>query len=82
MRSLSSADFVACPWCKTEIIYRNMDLRKKYIFRTLTTCRKCYLRFYLCSALFKFLANYYYPTDFLRRNYLMVRDRLLVEKVI
>jgi len=65
---------IICPYCNKEVNYRNLVLNNSLFFHLLVCCRKCYMRFYLSSFLFKVYYKYYYELSFIRRVYLRLKN--------
>lgn len=72
---------VKCPYCKETINYKNCFLDNKFHYNMYVSCRNCHMRFFIVSSLYKFGVDYYEELDFLRRNYLLIRDNFLKERM-
>lgn len=44
---------VKCPFCKSNLHYENYYLQGKYIYNSFVPCRKCHMRFFVCSPLIR-----------------------------
>ncbi len=66
-----------CPYCKETINYKNCFIKNKKFFTFIVHCRNCPKRFFVCSFLYKINAYYYHELEFLRSNYLRVKDKIL-----
>ena len=72
---------VKCPFCKEKINYKNCLIENRIRFNIWTPCRKCNMRFFIVNRLSKFESDFYQQLDFLRRNYLYLRDRILKKRL-
>src|SRR3989344_734230 len=72
---------VKCPFCNEKIDYKNCPVENKFHFNIWTACRKCNMRFCVVSKLYKFGMDNYNALDFIRRNYLLIRDQFLKKKM-
>jgi len=72
---------IKCPYCNKKITYGNCNLPNKYHYSMWTTCRSCNMRFFIVSLLKKIETKHYEKLDFLRRNYLSMRDKMLRRKL-
>jgi transcription elongation factor Elf1 len=70
-----------CPYCGQTATYKNCFLQNKNYFCTLMICRHCPKRFNITSFLYKFTMDYYLELDFFRKNFLLVRDKLLKKTI-
>lgn len=68
---------VRCPFCNEQIIFRNCFIRNKNFFSAYLICKNCKMKYNVCSRLYKFTIDHYLKLDFLRRNYLILRERFL-----
>ena len=75
--------WVKCPFCKQKINYKNVFLKSKLFYSTYPACKNenCHSRFFICSRAYKLSNQYYTELDFLRKNYLNIRDNLLRKRV-
>jgi len=72
---------VKCPFCYKIIKYENCLIRNRLHYQLMLPCRNCNLRFWVTSFLYKVGVNHYQKLDFLRRNYLLIKDNLLKKKL-
>ena len=72
---------VECPFCKTVIDYKNCHTKNRLHYNFFVICRNCSKRFYIVSNLRKFEMNHYQELEFLRKNYLLMRDKLLKKSI-
>ena len=68
---------VKCPFCKEVMDYKNCFIDNRFHYNFWAACRKCNMRFCVVNRLYKFETDNYQKLDFLRRNYLLIRDRIL-----
>lgn len=68
---------VECPFCKEKGTFKNCLIRDKKYFSAYVACRTCGMRYNISSKLYKFTMDNYVKLDFLRRNYLIIRDKFL-----
>lgn len=72
---------VRCPFCKKIMDYNNSFIENRFHFSLWTACRKCNMRFCMVSRLYKFETDNYQALDFIRKNYLLIRDKLLKKRL-
>jgi len=72
---------IKCPFCNKKINYKNCPIENKYYFCKLVACKNCYMRLHVTSRLYKFTMDYYNQLEFLRKNFLLIRDNFLKKKV-
>ena len=72
---------VECPFCKKKINYRNFSIQDRILYTFWISCRSCKMRFSVVSRIYKFGVNHYEKIDFLRRNYLLIRNAILKRKM-
>ena len=72
---------VKCPFCKDTIQYKNCHILNRIHYSLYINCRNCNKRYYIASFLRKFEMNHYQELEFLRRNYLLARDKLLKQRL-
>lgn len=72
---------IRCPYCKTKDIFKNCLIKNKIFFSAYIACRKCSMRYNICSQIYKFTMDNYVKLDFLRRNYLIMRDKILRKRL-
>lgn len=72
---------VKCPFCHQIIKYENCLIRNRFRYQFMLPCRKCKLRFWITSFFYKIEVDHYQKLDFLRRNYLLIRDNLLKKRM-
>ncbi len=72
---------IKCPFCNQIIKYENCFIKNKFHYHLMRPCRKCKLRFNITSSLYKIGVEHYQELDFLRKNYLLIRDNLLKRKI-
>jgi len=70
-----------CPYCKTLTSYKNCAIENKIHYNLGVTCRKCFMRYFIVSRISKFEMDYYNELEFLRKNYLFIRDKLRKTKM-
>ena len=70
-----------CPYCRHIVEYKNCFIENPIHYNMHVSCRNCRLRFFIVSRLYKIGNDYYNQLDFLRRNYLLVRDNFLKKKI-
>ncbi len=68
---------VKCPFCKEIIEYKNCYFDNILRYNLLSVCKKCYMRFFTVSKIYKLEMDYYGELDFFRKTYLSLKDRLL-----
>jgi len=73
--------FVKCPYCKKEVTLKNCRIENKRYFSFEIICRECKMKYHICSPLYKFTMDNYVKLDFLRRNYLIIRDKFLRSRI-
>lgn len=67
---------VKCPYCNEVSLYKNLYFPSRSIYRVHIHCRNCGMRYHLVSRLYKFTVDHYLELDFLRKGYLIVRNKL------
>jgi len=72
---------VKCPFCNETINYNNASIRNSLHYVIWMSCKKCHMRFYVSSRIYRFEMKHYEKLDFLRRNYLRITDNLLREEI-
>lgn len=72
---------VKCPFCKEILNYKNCFIENRLRINMWTPCRECNMRFFIVSKLYKFEMDYYNELEFLRRNYLYLRDKILKKRL-
>jgi len=72
---------VKCPFCNGESVFKNCLLQSRPFFVLHTACRKCNMRYFVVSRLYKFTTDHYVELDFLRKNYLIMRDKFLRKRL-
>lgn len=72
---------VKCPFCKEKIFYRNFTLQDKIVYTVWTSCKNCKMRFGITSPVYKFGLEHYEKIDFLRRQYLTIRNNILKKRL-
>ncbi|MAH03330.1 hypothetical protein CMI39_00920 [Candidatus Pacearchaeota archaeon] len=72
---------VKCPYCKENINYKNCLIENKFHYAMHVSCRKCHMRFFVVSRLYKIGVDYYNELDFFRKNYLSIKDNLLKKRI-
>jgi len=72
---------VRCPFCKEVIEYKNCLVTKPFLYSHQVACKKCRMRFFFASRLYTLTIKYYRQFDFLRKNYLMIRENLLKKRL-
>ncbi len=72
---------VKCPFCHEKIQYENCLIKNKFRYQFMLPCRKCGMQFWITSFLYKIEVYHYEKLDFLRRNYLLIRDNLLKKRM-
>jgi len=72
---------VKCPHCGKENVIKNCLLKYEKAFSLQTACRHCGMKFYLCNRLYKFTMKHYVQLDFIRKNYLLFRDKFLKSRM-
>ncbi len=72
---------VKCPFCNKMINYGNVLVYNRNHYSASVICRNCSMRFFVVSRLYKFGIDYYEELDFLRRNYLVLRDKFLRKRI-
>ncbi|VVB82958.1 Ribosomal protein S12 methylthiotransferase RimO [uncultured archaeon] len=73
--------YVRCPYCKKESVLKNSLIQNKKYFSSQIICRECHMKYNVCSRLYKFTMDNYVQLDFLRRNYLIYRDKFLRNRI-
>ena len=68
---------VVCPHCKKSNIMKNCLILNTRYYSASVVCRHCGMRFNISNKLYKFTADNYVMLDFLRKNYLKIRDKIL-----
>ncbi len=72
---------VRCPFCSTISTYKNCHINSLNFFNISVYCRNCFLGFIIVNRLYLFTVKYYNELDFLRKNFLFVRDNLLKNRM-
>lgn len=72
---------VKCPFCHQIINYENCPIKNKFRYRFMMPCRKCRMQFWIVSFLYKMEVEHYQKLDFLRRNYLFIKENLLKKRL-
>ena len=74
---------VKCPFCGIITKYKNCIKRNKFYYSHHIVCRnpECNMRFFFASHLYTLTIKYYKQFDFLRKNYLYIRENLLKKKL-
>ncbi|MAG79066.1 hypothetical protein CMI40_01675 [Candidatus Pacearchaeota archaeon] len=72
---------VKCPYCNEKTNYKNCLIENKSHYAMHVSCRKCHMRFFVVSRLYKLGVDYYEKLDFFRRSYLLVRDNFLKKRI-
>lgn len=65
---------IKCPFCKKECEYRNVPITNKFSFGIFTTCKKCYMRFFIVSEFQKIAYKYYSITRLIRNFQRNIKD--------
>lgn len=73
--------YVHCPYCKKETVLKNSLILNKNYFSSQLICRECHMKYNVCSKAYKFTMDNYVKLDFFRRNYLIMRDKFLRNKI-
>lgn len=73
--------YVKCPYCKKDSIFKNCLIKNKNYFSDPIICRECHMKYNLSSKIYKFTMDHYVGLDFLRRNYLIIRDKFLRNRI-
>jgi anaerobic magnesium-protoporphyrin IX monomethyl ester cyclase len=73
--------YVKCPYCKKETVLKNSLILNKNYFSAQIICRECHMKYNVCSRLYKFTMDNYVQLDFLRKNYLIYRDKFLRSRI-
>ena len=63
-----------CPFCKSHMHYKNYHLQGKYIYNSFVPCRKCHMRFFVCSPLIKMARKFYFLAP-IKKRVMKVFDR-------
>ncbi|MEK6820130.1 MAG: radical SAM protein [Nanoarchaeota archaeon] len=71
----------SCPFCGAPVVYNNCLINNIFYYVKLKSCKKCNMRFFIVSPLYKFTVRYYQELDFLRRHYLFLRDTILKKRI-
>jgi radical SAM superfamily enzyme YgiQ (UPF0313 family) len=66
---------IECPFCKKKEVFKNCLIKNPKYFSAYIACRGCKMRYYMASRLYKFTMDNYVKLDFLRKNYLILRDK-------
>lgn len=69
-----------CPYCKEKSTYKNAEIHNRLYYIQRVYCRSCNMGFFIVSPLYKVTIDNYHEFDFLRRNYLYIRDNFLKKK--
>jgi len=72
---------VRCPYCKTSLKYKNCFIENPLHYNMHVSCRNCKMRFFTVSRLYKIGIDYYEKLEFLRKNYLSLKDNLLKKNI-
>lgn len=72
---------VKCPFCKNITEYRNWLIENPRHYTIFAVCRHCPYRFYIVSPFKMFQINHYVELEFFRKNYILVRDKLLKNRL-
>jgi len=72
---------ITCPLCKEKINYKNCTIKNRFYFNKLFACKNCFKRVLIVNRPYKFTMDYYNQLEFLRRNYLSIRDSFLKRKI-
>lgn len=72
---------IKCPFCNKKANYQNCTIENKFYFSKLFACKNCYMRLSIVNKIYKFTMDYYNQLEFLRKNFLLVRDNFLKNKI-
>ncbi|MEK6936381.1 MAG: radical SAM protein, partial [Nanoarchaeota archaeon] len=72
---------IKCPQCNKKILYRNCFINNRIHYFIGMCCKNCFNRISISSKLYKFGMLHYQGLDFLRRNYLLIRDNFLKKRL-
>lgn len=72
---------VRCPFCKEVIEYKNCLVKNPIYYSQQVACKKCMMRFFFASRLYTLTTKYYRQFDFLRKNYLSIKESLLKKRL-
>ncbi len=70
-----------CPHCGKENVIKNCLVKDKKAFSFNIICRHCGMKFYLCNRVYKFTIKHYVGLDFIRKKYLLFRDKFLKSRM-
>jgi len=57
-----------CPFCGEKISYENLPVTNKFYFGFFTTCKRCFMRFFLVSSFQRIAYRYYFVSWGVREN--------------
>ena len=72
---------IKCPFCNEKVNYKNCSITNRLYFNRLVACKNCYMRISIVNLPYKLTMDYYNQLEFLRRNYLSIRDNFLKKKI-
>ncbi|MDP3027331.1 MAG: radical SAM protein [Nanoarchaeota archaeon] len=68
---------VICPFCNHNMNYKNIIIDNRLLYAIGICCRDCKKRFFIVSNLYNLGIKHYEELDFFKRNYLLLRSKIL-----
>jgi len=74
---------VKCPFCECIFTYKNLYYQNRYLYNSRVICRNkdCNMLFFIASKPYILTIKYYRQFDFLRKNFLLLKDKILKMRV-
>ncbi len=72
---------VKCPFCNNIINYKNWLIENPNYYTIFAICRHCPYRFYIVSPFKMFQINHFKELEFFRKNYVLIRDKILKKRL-